>query len=52
MLNNPGNLGLRPASADAAKPASTPAATTSPAAASSPAAVKSNASPVTSPAKK
>jgi len=47
MLNNPGNLGLRPASADAAKPASTPA--TSPAS-SSPAA-KSNASPVTSPKK-
>ena len=47
MLNNPGNLGLRPASADAAKPASTPA--TSPAS-SSPAA-KSNASPVSSPKK-
>jgi parvulin-like peptidyl-prolyl isomerase len=44
MLNNPSNLGLRPASADAAKPASAPS--------SSPAAAKANSSPVTSPAKK
>jgi len=43
MLANPSNLGLRPASAEAAKPASTTA--------SSPAA-KSNPTPVTSPAKK
>lgn len=50
MINNPGNLGLRPASSEAAKPASTPAAastTSSPAAAA-----KSTSSPVTSPAKK
>ncbi len=46
MLNNPGNLGLRPASADAAKPASTPAAaSSSPTASSSPAAAKSASSP-------
>jgi parvulin-like peptidyl-prolyl isomerase len=44
MLNNPSNLGLRPASADAAKPASSPS--------SSPAAAKANSSPATSPAKK
>jgi len=49
MLANPGNLGLRPASADAAKPAGTPAAASSPS--SSPAA-KGAASPATSPAKK
>ena len=49
MLANPGNLGLRPASADAAKPGSTPA----PAATSSPAAAaKAPASPSASPAKK
>ena len=48
MLNNPGNLGLRPASSEAAKPASSPAA----AASSSPAAAKSTSSPATSPAKK
>jgi len=50
MLSNPGNLGLRPASADAAKPAGTPAAASSPS--SSPVAAKGAASPVTSPAKK
>jgi parvulin-like peptidyl-prolyl isomerase len=44
MLNNPSNLGLRPASADAAKPASAPS--------SSPAAAKASSSPATSPAKK
>ena len=51
MINNPGNLGLRPACADAAKPSSSPAAATSPGA--SPAA-KAAASPAstTSPAKK
>src|SRR2546421_8398647 len=44
ILSNPGNLGLRPASSEAAKPASSPAAaTTSPAASSSPAAAKSAA---------
>lgn len=49
MLANPSNLGLRPASADAAKPGSTPA----PAATSSPAAAaKAPASPSASPAKK
>jgi peptidyl-prolyl cis-trans isomerase SurA len=51
ILNNPSNLGLRPASADTAKPASSSSTTTSPSA--SPAA-KAAASPVstTSPAKK
>jgi parvulin-like peptidyl-prolyl isomerase len=51
MINNPGNLGLRPAGADAGKPTSSPAAATSPSA--SPAA-KAAASPAstTSPAKK
>jgi parvulin-like peptidyl-prolyl isomerase len=44
MLSNPSNLGLRPASADAAKPASAPS--------SSPAAAKASSSPATSPAKK
>jgi hypothetical protein len=49
MLNNPGNLGLRPASSEAAKPASSPAAAsaspaTSPAA-KAPAAPASTASP-------
>src|SRR6185295_6000559 len=48
MLSNPSNLGLRPASADAAKPGNSPAA----AAASSPAAAKAQASPSASPAKK
>jgi peptidyl-prolyl cis-trans isomerase SurA len=48
MLANPGNLGLRPASSEAAKPGSSPAAT--PAASSSPAASKSN-SPAASPKK-
>src|SRR5881394_2478027 len=44
ILSNPGNLGLRPASSEAAKPGSLPAAaTTSPAASSSPAAAKSAA---------
>lgn len=50
MLANPGNLGLRPASADAAKPAGTPAAASSPS--SSPVAPKGASSPATSPAKK
>ena len=51
MINNPGNLGLRPAGADAGKPTSSPAAATSPGA--SPAA-KATASPssAASPAKK
>jgi peptidyl-prolyl cis-trans isomerase SurA len=49
ILANPGNLGLRPASADAAKPGSSPAA---PAATSSPAAAKPSSSPAASPAKK
>ena len=52
MLNNPGNLGLRPASTDAPKPAGTPAAAASPS--SSPAA-KAASSPAAStalPAKK
>lgn len=52
MLNNPGNLGLRPASTDATKPAGTPAAAISPS--SSPAA-KAASSPAAStalPAKK
>lgn len=48
MLSNPSNLGLRPASSEAAKPGSSPAASSP--AASAPAA-KSNASPVTSPKK-
>lgn len=47
VLSNPANLGgMRPASADAAKPGSTPAAATSPAAA------KGGSSPASSPAKK
>src|SRR5204863_8911934 len=51
MLSNPANLGgMRPASAEAAKPGSTPAPASSPNA--SPAAAKSAASPATSPAKK
>jgi peptidyl-prolyl cis-trans isomerase SurA len=51
ILSNPGNLGLRPASADAAKPGSSPAS--SPAATSSPAAAaKTTSSPAASPAKK
>ena len=50
ILANPGNLGLRPASADAAKPASTPAGASSPS--SSPSAAKGTSSPATSPAKK
>jgi peptidyl-prolyl cis-trans isomerase SurA len=49
MLANPSNLGLRPASADAARPAGTPAGASSPS--SSPAAAKGT-SPATSPAKK
>jgi hypothetical protein len=51
MLSNPGNLGLRPASTDAAKPASTPAAAAS---SSSTPAQKAATSPVStpSPAKK
>lgn len=51
MLSNPGNLGLRPASTDATKPASTPAAAASPS--TSPAA-KAASSPAStaSPAKK
>src|SRR5881227_3706692 len=47
ILANPGNLGLRPASADAAKPASTPAGASSPS--SSPSAAKGTSSPATSP---
>jgi peptidyl-prolyl cis-trans isomerase SurA len=50
MVANPGNLGLRPASADAAKPAGTPAAASSPS--SSPVAAKGFPSPATSPGKK
>jgi peptidyl-prolyl cis-trans isomerase SurA len=51
MLSNPANLGgMRPASADAAKPGSTPAAANSPSA--SPAAAKGGSSPAASPAKK
>jgi len=52
ILSNPANLGgMRPASADAAKPGSSPAAANSPAA--SPAAAKSGAaSPAASPTKK
>ena len=49
MLNNPSNLGLRPASADSAKPAISPAASSP---SSSPAAAKASSSPATSPAKK
>ena len=50
LLNNPSNLGLRPASSEAAKPASTPAATSAPG--SSPAAAKATSTPITSPVKK
>jgi len=51
MLSNPANLGgMRPASAEAAKPGSTPATASSPS--SSPAAAKGASSPATSPAKK
>ena len=50
ILANPGNLGLRPASADAAKPANTTTPLSSPS--SSPLAAKGASSPVTSPAKK
>ena len=51
MLSNPANLGgMRPASADAAKPAGTPAPASSTNA--SPAAAKDGTSPATSPAKK
>ena len=53
ILQNPGNLGLRPASSEAAKPASSPAAaTTSPAASSSPAAAKTGSAPAASPTAK
>ncbi|HXI24864.1 MAG TPA: SurA N-terminal domain-containing protein [Pyrinomonadaceae bacterium] len=53
ILSNPGNLGLRPASSEAAKPASSPAAATnSPAASSSPAAAKSGSLPAASPTAK
>ena len=53
ILSNPGNLGLRPASSEAAKPGSSPAAaTTSPAATSSPAAAKSGSLPAASPTAK
>jgi peptidyl-prolyl cis-trans isomerase SurA len=53
ILSNPGNLGLRPASSEAAKPASSPAAaSTSPAASSSPAAAKSGSLPAASPTAK
>src|SRR5437868_9292702 len=53
ILSNPGNLGLRPASSEAAKPGSSPAAaTTSPAASSSPAAAKSGSLPAASPTAK
>src|SRR5437763_12226606 len=53
ILSNPGNLGLRPASSEAAKPGSSPAAaTTSPAVSSSPAAAKSGSLPVASPTAK
>jgi len=49
MLSNPANLGgMRPASAEAAKPGSAPASSPN----ASPAAAKSAASPATSPAKK
>lgn len=52
MLSNPANLGgMRPASADAAKPTGTPPAPASTTNAS-PAAAKGGASPATSPAKK
>ncbi|MFN2578485.1 MAG: SurA N-terminal domain-containing protein [Pyrinomonadaceae bacterium] len=50
ILANPANLGLRPASADAAKPANAAPGAASPA--SSPAAAKGTSSPATSPAKK
>jgi peptidyl-prolyl cis-trans isomerase SurA len=49
MVNNPGNLGLRPATAEAAKPAATTAAATP---ASSPAAAKAASSPAASPSAK
>jgi hypothetical protein len=49
MLNNPTNLGLRPASSEAAKPGTTAAATP---AASPSAAAKASPSAATSPAKK
>ncbi len=55
MLNNPGNLGLRPAAPEAVQSAtSSPAASATPATTPSPAAspVKSTASPSASPAKK
>jgi hypothetical protein len=50
MLANPSNLGLRPASSDAAKPAATTAPAASPAA--SPAAAKASPAASASPAKK
>jgi peptidyl-prolyl cis-trans isomerase SurA len=51
MLSNPANLGgMRPASAEAAKPGSTPATASTPS--TSPAAAKGGSSPATSPAKK
>jgi hypothetical protein len=53
LLSNPGNLGLRPASSEAAKPANSPAAAASTAPSSSPAAAaKAPASPAASPGKK
>ena len=53
MLNNPGNLGLRPASTDATKPASTPAAAAaSPSSSPTAKAASSPAASVASPAKK
>jgi len=51
MINNPTNLGLRPASSEAVKPAATTAAAT-PAASPSAAAAKASPSAATSPAKK
>ena len=52
MLNNPGNLGLRPASTDAPKPAGTPAAAASPSSSPAAKAASSPAASTASPAKK
>ncbi|HEY5073271.1 MAG TPA: SurA N-terminal domain-containing protein [Pyrinomonadaceae bacterium] len=52
MLNNPGNLGLRPASTDATKPAGTPAAAASPSSSPAARAASSPAASTALPAKK
>jgi peptidyl-prolyl cis-trans isomerase SurA len=52
MLNNPSNMGLRPASTDATKPAGTPASAASPSSSPAAKAASSPAASTASPAKK